>query len=469
LRTSARVEQTRQGLLDLQIQFRSWLGRRRKADVLRRHNQQLKAIEEVVEVSLDAIDESLAPFSELPARQAYEACRNADHQVAFVRRLWDFFRERWDQRDDPSLTALLAAADEVTWSCYQPPFRHLQRQVGPAPLTYVTPDFSAHAIGRHLPPTSLRKSDELLSRTVETLPVPLIGLPYSCVNAPWWLVLIAHEAGHQVAYAIDELEGGPRIADLVTSAAGEAGAEVEMQRRWRSWSHEVFADAYAAATVGAAHLWTLVELEQGDDETMVRDLPTYPPPIVRHELVACVVERLGLAAADAVPAPPPSLHLADLAVSPEAKDRISKLLEIVPSIAEALATAEVLPGATLVQLTGWDPSSLGGEDGAGWWRDQFRQGQATPEEELEAARLATVGALAAWAEIALEPEPSTRQQGAASLREQILATLPSSREKGVRASRDSVGFDAGSLAKQVAADVLDLSVEDALIPELVGG
>ena len=86
-------------------------------------------------------------------------------------------------------------------------------------------------------------------------PVPLIGLPYSCVTGPWWLVSIAHEVGHQVAYVIDALEGRPRIAEFIAAAAGEAGAEPELQQRWRSWSHEIFADAFAGMTRHCSSAW----------------------------------------------------------------------------------------------------------------------------------------------------------------------------------------------------------------------
>jgi hypothetical protein len=441
--------------------------RRRTADTEHRHRLQLKAIEEVAEASLDAIEGTLGALASLPAREAYEECRKADYRVAFVRRLWGFFRERWDQRDDSELSGILAAADEVIWSCCQPALRQLERDDAPAPLAHVTPDFTAHAVGRGNPPPSLRESDRLLERTVTRLPVPLIGLPYSCVTSPWWLVLIAHEVGHQVAYAIDELEDGQRIADFVAAAARDAGAAPALERRWRAWSHEVFADAFAAATVGAGHLWALVELEQGSDETMIRDLPTYPPPIVRHELVVQLLEQLGLRFANALPPPPPRLALQDLTVSTDAEAWIAQLLEIAPAIAAALAESEVTRGLRLDQLTDWNARAFG--KSAGWWRTQFRQGSAAPQAELRAARLATVGGLAAWAEIAEESDPAIRREQAATLRTQLLTVLPASREEGFRDEEAGEAFEIGSLADEVACEVLKLTVEDKPTPALVTG
>lgn len=434
--------------------------------MLKRHRQQLSVLEAVVEEVLEAIEESLERLPTGPTREVYERCRAADQQVAFARRFWSFFRERWDQRDDPALQPLLVAADEVIWSCYREPIAQIETEVSPAPLVYVNPEFSAHAIGRKNMPLGLRQSDQLLSRVVSELPVSLIGLPYSCVEGPWWLVLLAHEVGHQVAFAVDHVQRAPRIADLVGEAAKAAGAEPELQGRWRAWAHEVFADAFAAATVGAGHLWALFELEQGSDETMVAERPTYPPPIVRQSLVLALIERLGLAAAAAVPAPPLLPVASDLTVPESDMARIRRLLELVPSIACALATAEVVPGLTLPQLTDWDAAALGGA-GAGWWQMQFRNDQASPEEAVEAARLASVGALAAWAEVADEEEATVRQERSAALREQILAIIPENRAPGDRGPEGAAEIEVGSLPQRVAAEVLKLPADELAVPEQI--
>jgi hypothetical protein len=37
--------------------------------------------------------------------------------------VWDYFREKLDQRDDANLKPTLEAADEVLWSCYHPYFQ----------------------------------------------------------------------------------------------------------------------------------------------------------------------------------------------------------------------------------------------------------------------------------------------------------------------------------------------------------
>jgi hypothetical protein len=455
-----RVEQSRQGLAGLRSGFRHWLNQRRNTDNRKRHGRQFDALGHVVEGTLDAIDATLNGFESLPTRQAYEECRRADTQCAFVRRLWTYFREKWDQRDDPSLAAVLAAADEVVWSCYRPPFRRLDRTGGPIPLTYVAPELAAHAIGRHAPPSSLRHSDDLLRQTVAELPVPLIGLPYSCVEGPWWLVLVAHEVGHQVAYAITEADPKSNLSDLIGAAVAEAGAEPASEREWRSWSQEIFADAYATMMVGAAHLWALVELEQGSDEAMARELPSYPPPLIRHELVASLLERLGLLAADAVPAPPPGLVVEKLEVSDTARERIERLLEMVPVIAETLINAELADGCALPELAAWAPRQLSRDTGAGWWQEQFHEDQAAPEAELVAARLATVGGLAEWASIAEEREAAARSQRADSLRTQMLAVLPESAEPGHRASKPPVSHDVRALTERLAQEVLELPAED---------
>lgn len=427
-----------------------------------RHRAQLEAIEKVIEASLDAIDGTLPRLESLPEREAYEECRKGDYRVAFVRRLWDFFREKWDQRDEGGLSSFLAAADEVIWSCHRTAQVRLGRDDVPVPLAYVAPDFTARAIGRGNPPQTLRASDRLLEQTVGKLPLPLIALPYSCVSSPWWLVLVAHEVGHQVAFAIDEIEEGPRISDFLVAAAREAGASPQLEQRWRAWSHEIFADAFAAAMIGAGQLWALIELEQGSDEAMVRDLVMYPPPIVRHELIAQLLERMGLASAYALPAPPERVVLAELEVSGEAEAWIAELLEMVPDIVTALIETKVTEEVRLGELTDWDAALLGNR--VGWWREQFRDGTASPQSELSAARLATVGALAAWAEIADEPCSATRREKVDELRSQVLSVVPASREEGYRDEAEEVVLDVDGLASEVAREVLGLSFDDEPVP-----
>jgi hypothetical protein len=456
LRACARVEETRRVLGDLEEEFQKWLRRRNRLDTQKRHRSQLRAIGSVVEACLSKIDGTLDGFVDLPVREAYEGCRVAEHQLAFVRRLWGYFHEKWDQRDSEELASVLAAADEVIWSCFQPPLRKLGRESQPAPLAYVTADFSPHAMGPKGYPIGLRGSDELLRETVSRLPVPLIGIPFTCVASPWWLVLVAHEVGHQVAYLIDEIDGGPTVADFLTQAT--ATADLEVRQKWRMWSHEVFADAFASMMVGSAHLWALFELEQGSDEAMVRERASYPPPLVRQAVVASLLAQIGASASGQLPAPPAGLELKDLSIRDNEAERVARLMSMVPKVASALADEEVTEQLSLRKLSGWDEAPLGPTQVKAW-ANQLREKSPKPVEELEAARIGAVGGLAVWAEIAEEADADLRRERAGALRKAMLDVLPLSREEGYRADRKPAPVDLKELARSVAGDVVRLQPE----------
>jgi len=466
LRSIVRVEQSQSALADLKDEFRQWLDRRQRADSQKQYGSQLAALGEVIQVVIREIEGRLPGFAGLPARTAYEECREADRRVAFVRHLWTYFRDKWDQRDDPSLAPVLAAADEVVWSCYQPPFRCLRVDSGPAPLPHIGTDFSARAVRRIAPPASVSASDKLLRRLIEELPVPVIDLPHMCVDEPWWLVLIAHEVGHQVAYAIEKRDKSPTIVELIGGAVAGDGSSPGHLARWRSWSHEIFADAYATAMVGAAHLWALVELEQGTDATMVREVSGYPPPMVRHELVARLLDRIGLPTGEAEPEPPPPVEVEGLEVTPEARAQSEELLVMVPAVVRALADEPLTGDATLIELAGVGAGQLGRKGDVGWWRKQLVETEPPqPETELDAARLATAGGIAEWALIAEEANAKRRSKRAASLRNQLLTVLPESREPGYRDQPDAIAADdVGGLATRAAAEILALPSEETWAP-----
>jgi len=453
---AVRVEESREQLCHLRSEFRGWLSRRRKADENKQYDSQLEAIGKVTEAAVAAIQGGLDEISSGATRgEVYDACRAADGQMVFVDRLWGYYREKWDQRDDAALGPLLAAADEVVWSCYVPPFRCLEQDPGPPPLPYVAADFSAHAVTRADLPRKLRPTDQLLHRTLRELPVPIIGLPRICVARPWWLAVIAHEVGHHVA---DCLDGGaliPRVSELlgkVSSGNGPLG--------WEAWAHEVFADAYSVALLGGVHLWLLAELEPQAGAGALRSSFGYPPPLVRLSLAEALMETLGLSRDRALPQAPAVPPVDSVQAEDADRRRAAGLLATVPGVARALADKPLAGGAKLPDLTDWKASQLTDREAAGWWQKQF--GGAAPvsgEADVVAARMATVGAVAEWAEIAAEPRADERQEGMARLRERVLQVLPECHEVGRRGPTGR-GLDVEDLSQWIAGEVRRISPED---------
>jgi hypothetical protein len=458
-RRRVRIEQSRQELNRLDEEFRSWHRRQSESDVNGQYATQLEALAEVVTTTLRHIATELDALpTTIRTRDVHERCRRADHQAVFVRRLWSYYREKWAQRDDPELKALLAAADEVVWSCYAPPFRDIGVDPPAAPLPFVDDEHSPYAVPSPHPPADLRPSDELLRRTLSELPMPVIAVPPVCVARPWWLMMLAHEVGHQISYSF---EGRPAAA--AAGALADAVGGTPCGQLWKGWADELFADAYATALVGGAHHWALVELEQGSDETMTRLTSDHPPPIVRHAVAAAVLGEIGLTVDQALPSVISATQPDELDMDAGRRECIDELLAMAPTVAAALVNAPLVDGWSLANAPAVDHTLLGRGGKAGWWSAQLGgpRVRITGEESLHAARLVTVGAVGEWERIADDPDAERRAARAARLCERMLAVAAASREPGTRAWARGPATDVTEFAVRVAQSVVALPVDES--------
>jgi hypothetical protein len=461
-----RVEQSRAELGQLNDEFQGWLARRRGEDARKRYHSQLRCLEQVLLASLEVIGSGLDLPAPASAGETYERCRAADRQLVFARRLWDYYREKWDQRDDPELGAVLVAADEIAWSCYRPAFACAEEAIVAPPLPHIVSDFSAYAIATANVPPRLRPEDELLREIIDELPVPIVGLPRICVAQPWWLALLAHEVGHHVAYTVFGGEIPAKAADLLAGAVREAGSEPGDADRWRTWSHEVFADAYAVALVGAAHLWLLAELLQGSDEAMAREASRYPPPLIRFALARSVLEGLGVQSGSAIPRIDDLPDAGSLSIPEAERGRLEAELAAVPAAAAALVGNEWAAEVRLADLAGCDSGAFGGGGAVDWWRAQFAGGGSPgPEETLEAPRLACAGALAEWNEVVASEDTRDRGERRGRLRQRMLEVVPRCSLPGRRAPRTAaIDADVADLAARTARKVGAIAADDPSQP-----
>jgi hypothetical protein len=462
-RREARIGQSRLAVERFCQAFGEWLRRRRGADRFSQYASQLDAVEAVVERNAELVRTKLGGLSAAqPVREIYGACLAIDRQLVWMRRFWGYFREKWDQRDDPVIGPVLTAADEVVWSSYAPVFRQLKIPVGPPPLPFVVSDFSASAVPRSRPPADLRPSEALVAKTLKSLPVSVIGLPESCVGSPWWLIVLPHEVGHQVAFEIDGGRVPAAVAKSVMAAAAEATGKAAVDGEWGPWAHELFADAYACGMVGAAHLWALTEIEGGGDEMLVRRAAGYPPPLVRQAVAAEVLRCLPLGEAEALfpmPAPPAP---AELAVPEGDKLRVERQMAAVAAVAQALVEEPTVAGRSLRSLLDPPPNPTKRSSASGAWQQVFAgDAEAQAEQELDAARLATAGAFAAWAETMNAADEEGRLAQAERLRKRMLDVVPYCREEGTRAAGEDVDrADLTALAVEVAREAEALPPEE---------
>lgn len=345
-----RWEQTERELTRLEADFRAWMEHRREQDQAGTsgltqpgqkliHATRLDALEKVFSDALAQIKWVLNKTDLGAGRDSvlvYDDCRVIDFALVWLKRVWEFYRVKFDQRDDTAGVArVLDAADELVWSCYKQIFINPAKLpagvvIGPAPLPFISPQYSPGAYEHGKPtPEELKASgiDLNLEKNISTLPVPLLRLPPWCVHSPWWLIFAAHEIGHHIQYELhlQDALGEKLFKDLKLAQVGEAEAG-----RWKNWSQEIFADLFSLMMVGPAALRALAEIERTQPVRMAHPREKYPAPAVRLELLRRAANRL---------------------FKPLKKDQVAAALwEQLPKDAAGLA----LPGGDAA-LAGWDP------------------------------------------------------------------------------------------------------------------
>lgn len=447
-RSIVRIERSRGGLERLGAEIEEWLRRRVAADAAGQYRTQLNTLHGVLHQALRGLGSRLDGVAATGAvGSVYEACAEIDGAAAWVRRVWEYYRERFDQRDDPRWAAMLRAADEVVWSCYAEPMR-VAAAVGPAgaigaaPLPYVDEVIAPEAALRQEPPRSLRLprgvapavQDEM-DAFLRSLPIPTVALPPDCAAEPWWLAVLGHEVGHTVLADLSaqaEVEFGEALVNAALEASPD-GPGAEAAERWRRWAHEVFADAFFVLVMGGAGVTAVAESETASPEAMAERRVRYPPARARLEFV----RRLA-GASEPDPAP------GDVDVA--AARRIAEGVAEIPVTGPAGST-------TLEELTRSAGSEL--EVHLRSWVDGLRGRAAlVPRRESRAARRLAGAGLLAWAEVAELPDPAGRGEARRALAEALLDCLPRCREDGVRAAGPAPASKTTELGSRLAGLVL---------------
>lgn len=403
-----RIARSRRSVAALRRDVDDWLALHRADGRFARFATHHDVLANVLATMLDAVAADLdaapaaGPDAGPDAGAVYERCEASDARVALVRRTFEWYAHKYDQRLDPRLEPVLLAADEIVRSCWSEPFTVTGRPRPTGPLVYLDPRFDATATPRISVPSDLRApGDAVIGEFVRELPIPVVALPALSAAEPWWLVLAAHETGHHVQRDLSpDLEARTRTALLAVGTEVPAAADVGVH--WAGWALEAFADAFATFTVGTAAGWAVEELQHARPARLVtvpRPGTRYPPPAVRTALVGELARRAG--AADPGPgAADVRAWLGALpgdAVPAAARSATEVLLGQVPRVAGALVALTV-DGASLPHLCGWSPDRFR----AGGDVDRWRQLLASPAPAVAgrsaraAARLAVAGGVAAY-------------------------------------------------------------------------
>jgi hypothetical protein len=482
-RNLVRIEQTRAELVRLRREIEDWLGYRRDQDCRKQYSTQLDTLDTFLTTILDALRAKLEGLTaSLPTRTVYHECRTLDRRLVWLRHVWRFFGDRFDQRDDERFQDVLEAADEVVWSCYAGFYQNVPGAARRAvPLPFLEPLYVPNAIPRD-EPWVLRDrvlSGQFFQQSLAELPLPIIGLPQTCVEAPWWLIYIGHEVGHHLQHDLlpnqqlvgsfgDWLKKAAEAKLLEDEAAGASlpPHEAKIAKKWKAWGQEVFADAFSVYSLGIWAVWAMAELVTGDDTAMLTEEDDYPAPVVRLALMAGLAPKLKqdeqtglgtLVPGDLVGGPPlPDRKGRDL------RQAARLHLDLVPGIVQAIHEFDFKRLGRFESLCGWYGPHFAPGGTIDQWRGQLLEPDLLyPVPSLDAPRLLISAGLAAWAEITA----LTKDQERADAQAKLVATLPKtivgSREEGTRSAEEAPDTqDVEARSEAFAQIFMETSVEE---------
>lgn len=419
----------------LKRELEAWRDHRVRADAVGQHRSQLEAAFTLVDRALEELRAPIAAMAGVGLATA-DHCRVHDRRLAWLRRVWEFFRERFDQRDDVTLAPLLKGADEVVWSCHREPFVALASPAvvpdGPPPLPYIEPGLTPEVFPHGLVPGALRRDVDapFLRRALDELPFAVVRVPATCVTAPWWLVHLGHEVGH----VVDALLLGYRSRmELVERLGLDSAATAD----WTQWSGETFADLYAVLMHGQWAVWALAVADSHDDAVMLARRDSYPPPAVRLLVMAHACRTLGAATDDL------DADVARWQLLASRDPAIAAMAEDGCRVVEALIAQDVRR-SRWASLTAWDPAQWDRKGLGSWTTTMARRPAVAP------ARTRRV-----WARSLVAASVLRRKDGESldhfdgqAVGEDLLAWLPAVREPGARATHDAVS---GRVAAQGVA------------------
>jgi len=439
LATVVRREQSERELRRVQTAVDGWFTERRDAMDGDRfpfadlHMTRLAALETVLHEALDALASALVEVRVDPGRDraaVYRDCQDIDFALVWVYRVFTYYRDKFDQRDDPALCSTLLAADEVVWSCYKWVFGSTAlppgSEIGPAPLAYIDSQYSPAtwetAKGA---PSALRDASDVrgLERFLETLPIPLLRLPPWSVDAPWWLVFIAHEVGHNIQRELGLIEPfRTAVARAWSDAADDAN---DRRDRWSAWDVEVFADLSAVALIGPWAIRGLREIVLGPAQDMALPAETYPAPIVRLRLMAGALDELGFDATGVLAGLDPGASTAS--------DDVERDLDEVDDIVRQALGPLDEAGTTLAgicrtpEVTGVLPSA------AQKWAESLPSVATSPIGNVPLPRQVVCGTFSAWEQATIMATEAQRTSALDQLSRNGMETLRASGPVGKRA------------------------------------
>jgi hypothetical protein len=290
------------------------------------------------------------------------------------------------------------------------------------------------------------------------LPIPLVKLPPICAVAPWWLVYLGHEVGHQVLHDLKLMSDFNRKIQLAAGISPQALDDGTSNSVWGKWSEEIFADAFSVYMMGADAAWAVSELILDEDLRMLSSkTPNYPPPVVRLALLSGLVNALGLKdlnVQDDVDIDR-LLHLhLDNDIQRGNQTKAQQAVDLLHQVVPALAEHQKEPANLLRKLCGWtiqEKGSFPPENAIRNWHNAFVSGKKPLfGPSLSMARLITSAAAQRWREIVSTDQFPDRSAAQEDLKKQFLEAIRTHRDPATRAAKKEALPDLTAVASGIS-------------------
>jgi hypothetical protein len=281
-------------LASLDHEFDAWTALSEEGEELEKFHTRVRAIR-------NCLDAFVSPLEE---RLAQDAARALDIGVQFERailelyRVWEFFRSKLALRYVPRLKPYLIAADEFAWKCFEPAQRHIGSAGREPPLLFLNGASSPFTMPRRTAyraeevPGEIMSSEEL-AELLESLPIPVIGVPWFALEHLPDALVIAHEVGHDVQR---DLGLDDALDELIAAAVPDA----DRRPAWLAWRDELFADLFGTVMAGPAFVGTLIDFIAAAPRLVATEQPdpgsSYPTRALRVQLVVRALVKRGFQA-----------------------------------------------------------------------------------------------------------------------------------------------------------------------------
>ena len=278
----------------LEAELRDWLTLTAPGGVLQKNNSQMVLVQKTFDTTLVRLRNyctllsNATPQAGISNQNFMEiACIDKIMREAFD--LWGAYRTWFSQRFVGRFQSYLLATDGIAHDCYRAVAERL-KALG------INIDLRSYPItsfdGRYDSPYTIARGKRFRANHIQTLPVPMIAVPWNLQTLSWNSLAIHHEVGHDLD--VDLGMPSKEIADhLGSELLKQKTVDLRVQA-WQRWSKEIVADYFGVLLGGPAYLGFIAEYlaRHPSDSIELGGEELHPVPYLRILLVAKFVQRV---------------------------------------------------------------------------------------------------------------------------------------------------------------------------------